>query len=145
MSSPPVTGYETILAEVEDRLTTPTDFVVGDYGTRRGHLTPMPRDKAPGAHIVGGDDDPKKGNFCGGRIGEFTVSIFTRDDLGSSAADPYLIELYSRMAEPFAAGIIVRPAGIRRETEIADGDAARTDCRFEVEYPTAGEWSLELP
>jgi hypothetical protein len=139
------TGYETILAAVEARLTSPTDFVDGSYGTRRGHLTPIPRDQAPAAHIVGGDDDPLKGNACGGRVGDFTVSIYTRDDEGSRAADPYLLELYARMAEPFAAGIVVKPAGIRRETEIADGDAARTDCRFEVEYPTAGEWSLELP
>jgi hypothetical protein len=138
------TGYEDILAEVEDRLTLPTPFVDGDYGTRRGHLTPIPRDQAPGAHIVGGDDDPQKGNACGGRVGDFTVSIFTRDDAGSSAADPYLLELYVRMAEPFAAGIVVTPAGIRRETEVADGDAARTDCRFAVAYPTGGEWSLEL-
>jgi len=139
------TGYETILMEVEDRLTSPTPFITGTYGTRRGHLTPIPRDQAPGAHIVGGDDNPQKGNACGGRVGDFTISIFTRDDLGSSAADPYLLELYARMDAPFAAGIVVRPAGIRRETEIADGDAARTDCRFTVEYATAGEWSLELP
>jgi len=139
------TGYETILAEVESRLTSPSDFVDGSYGTRRGHLTPVPRDQAPGAHIVGGDDDPKKGNNCGGRTGDFTVSIYTRDDEGSKAADPYLIALYARMAEHFAAGIVITPAGIRRVTEIADGDAARTDCRFEVTYPTAGEWSLELP
>lgn len=135
-------GYETILAAVESLLTTPTDFMDGAYGTRRGHLTPIPRDQAPGAHIVGGDDNPKRGNACGGRSGEFTVSIYTRDDAGSSAADPYLIELYARMAEPFTAGTVVKPAGIHRETEIADGDAARTDCRFTVEYSTADEWSL---
>ena len=139
------TGYETILAAVETRLTAPTDFVGGTYGTRRGHLTPIPRDQTPAAHIVGGDDNPVKGSRnCGGRVGEFTISIFTRDDEGSKAADPYLLELYSRMAVAFDPGIVVNPAGIRRETEIADGDAARTDCRFEVTYGTAGEWSLEL-
>lgn len=139
------TAYETFLAEVESRLTGSPAFMDGSYGTRRGHLTPITKEKAPGAHIVGGDDKPKKGNACGGREGEFTVSIFTRDDEGSKAADPYIIDLYARMSQPFAAGIVVKPLDIHRETEIADGDAARTDCRFEVCYATAGEWSLELP
>lgn len=141
------TGYEIILAEVEGRLTTPDDFMGRGYGTRRGHLTPIRREDAPGAHIVGGDDNPQKGSgsACRGRYGEFTVSIFTRSDDGSKAADSYLIELYDRMSEPFAPGIVVRPAGVHRETEVADLDAARTDARFEVTYPTAGEWSLELP
>lgn len=139
------TAYETALAAVEARLTAPTDFMGSGYGTRRGHLTPITKEKAPGAHIVGGDDKPKKGNTCGGREGEFTVSIFTRADEGSKAADPYLIELYARMSEPFIDGIVVKPLEIHRETEIADGDAARTDCRFELCCDTAGEWSLELP
>jgi hypothetical protein len=139
------TGYEDILTEVEARLTTSVDFVPGTYGTRRGHLTTIPRDAAPGAHIVGGDDIPQKGGRnCGGRQGEFIVSIFTRDDAGSSAADPYVLELYDRLREPFAAGIVVKPIAIHRIVEIADGDAARTDCRFAVTYPTDGEWSLEL-
>lgn len=138
-------GYETIMAEVLARLSTPTPFVDGSYGVRRGHLTPIPRERSPAAHVVGGDDKAKKGSVCGGRVGDFTVSIFTRDDLGSGAADEYLLELYARMSEPFDAGIVVTPAGIYRETEIADGDAARTDCRFDVAYPTGGEWSLELP
>lgn len=141
-----MTGYEEFLDEVESRLTTPSDFMGGKYGTRRGHLTNIGRDKAPGAHIVGGDDEPQKDKRnCGGRVAGFTVSIFTRSDLGSKAADPYLIELYARMSLPLASGIVVTPNGIHRETEIADGDAARTDALFTVTYPTAGEWSLELP
>ena len=139
------TGYEAVLAEVEARLTTPSDFVPGTYGTKRGHLTGITLDDAPGAHIVGGDDAPQRGKSnCGGRFGDFTVSIFTRDDAGSSAADSYVIELYARMAEPFASGVVVTPGPIHRETEIGDNDCARTDCRFSVTYPTAGEWSLEL-
>lgn len=141
------TGYETILANVETRLTTPSDFVPGTYGTRRGHLVPITRAKAPGAHIVGGDDDPVKGSKCGARQAEFTVSIFTRGDDGSADADPYILTLYARMndpSNPWPAGVAVFPAGIHRETEIADEDAARTDCVFRVEYRTQGEWSLEL-
>lgn len=140
-----MTGYEAVLAEVEARLGGSPPFMTSAYGTRRGHLTPIPRDKAPGSHIVGGDDDPRKGNACGGREADFTVSIFTRDDEGSKAADPYIIDLYARLARPFDAGIVVTPDGIHRETEIADGDAARTDCKFRVCYATAGEWSLEMP
>lgn len=146
MSSPGVTGYEEILDEVETRLTSSPPFIDSTYGTRRGHLTPINRDDAPGSHIVGGDDDAIKGRGnCGGREADFTIAIYTRDDAGSKAADPYLIELYARMSQPFAPGIAVTPAGIHRETEIADGDAARTDCRFRVTYPTDGEWSLEMP
>lgn len=139
-----MTGYELVLAEVESRLTTPSDFVPGAYGTRRGHLTPIKLEDAHGAHIVGGDDDGVKGKSnCGGRFGDFTVSIFTRSDEGSKAADPYVIELYARMKAPFLAGIVVTPGKIHRETELGDNDCARTDCLFDVTYPTADEWSLE--
>jgi hypothetical protein len=138
------TGYETILAEVERRLTVPKDFVPGSYGTRRGHLTVMPREAAPGAHIVGGDDKPATKNNCGKRSANFTVAIYTRNNDGSKTADPYLIELYARMAAAFPVGVSVTPGAISRETEIADSDAARTDCTFDVTYRTGNEWSLEL-
>lgn len=138
------TGYEAILAEVETRLTTPSDFMGGGYGTKRGHLTGITLEQAPGAHIVGGDDAPQKTTRnCTGRYGDFTVSIFTRDDAGSAAADSYVLELYERMAAPFAPGIVVTPGLIHRETEIGDNDCARTDCRFDVTYTTVGEWSIE--
>lgn len=139
------TGYETILAEVEDRLTSPSDFMSGSYGTRRGHRVPIPLEQAPGAHIVGGDDRRKKGSQCGEREAEFSVSIYTRNDQGSAAADPYIIELYARLAAPgWPTGVVVTPGDISRETEIADNDAARTDCSFAVSYSTASLWSLEL-
>lgn len=143
-----MTGYEFVLTEVESRLTTPTDFIPGDYGTRRGHLTPPPLPEtgpAAGAHIVGGDDDPQANNQCGGRDGGFIVSIFTRSDAGSAAADPYIIELYARMKPAFAPGVVVTPGKIRRRAELADNDAAQTDCEFAVTYTTVAddEWSLE--
>lgn len=138
------TGYETILAEVEARLTTPGDFVDGSYGTKRGHLTPIPKEEAPGSHIVGGDDDRRKGSQCE-RDGEFTVAIYTRSDQGSKAADPYVIELYARLgAAGWPRGVAVTPGPIHRETEIGDTDCARTDCTFKASYETAGPWSLEL-
>lgn len=139
-----MTGYETILAEVESRLTTPSDFVPGTYGTRRGHLTPVPVEEAPGSHIVGGDDNRIKGSQCG-READFTVAIFTRSNEGSKAADPYLEELYVRLAaKGWPKGVSVTPGDITRETEIADKDAARTDCKFRVCYSTPGPWSLDL-
>lgn len=138
------TGYEAILAEVERRLTAPDDFMGPKYGTKRGHLTVMPREAAPGAHIVGDDDKPGPKNNCGKRSASFTVAIFTRNDEGSKAADPYVIELYARMSVAFLRGVGVTPGPIHRETEVADSDAARTDCVFEVTYQTGGEWSLEL-
>lgn len=142
-------GKEVILAEVERRLTAPSSFVPGTYGTKRSHRTIITKAAAPGAHIVSGKDAPNKSNKCGGRYLEFTVHIFTRSDDGAKAADPYVIELYARMsapfAPPFAGGIVVVQGEISEDTEIADGDAGHVICPFTATYPTRGEWSLELP
>ena len=133
--------YESIMVEALTRLTDSVPFVPGSYGVRRSHRTAILREQAPGAHLIDGEDRPQQGKPCGARQGEFTVSIFVRDD-DAGAGDEYKVELYRRMAEPWAPGIVVRPGRIFVDTELADEDAARIDCQFFVQYATGGEWEL---
>jgi len=144
------TGFETILAEVEDRATTPTPFVGGIYGVRRKHQTEVTESTAPGAWIVAGDDEPARvgGISCGTREGDFTVPIFVRSDDGFEAADPFIIVLYARLNDPsrqWPRGVVITPTFIRRPpVEIADSDCVRVDCGFRAKFETQGPWSLEL-
>lgn len=137
-------GYETVMQEVYDRLTASPALISGGYGVRRSHRTAISRDEAPGAHVVDGNDEPARGSKnCGGRQGDFVVSIFVRDD-DISAIDEYKREVYSRLSAAWPSGISVRPGRIAVESEVADADAVRADLHFDVSYDTADLWSLDL-
>lgn len=109
---------------------------------RRAKRTPVTREKAPAVHLIDGRDAPRRQNACGGREGEFTISLFARDDAGLSALDATKVEVMRRMGVAWPAGVICYPGDIVPEAESADQEALRVDMTFRFEYDTAGEWSL---
>jgi hypothetical protein len=115
---------------------------------RRAHRTAVPRDKSPAIHLIDGNDKAAigGGRKCGKRRVSFTTSIFVRSD-AAGAADPFKIAICARFeAASWPTGVMVEPPDeITIDTETADLDATRVDIDWYATYPTANEWSLELP
>lgn len=137
-----MSGYETIMVEALARLKANPPLVANKDNIRRAKRTPVTREKAPAVHLIDGPDKPKRTNACGGREGEFTISLFARDDAGLSTLDATKVEVMRRMGVAWPAGVVCYPGDIVPEAESADGDALRIDMSFRFEYGTAGEWAL---
>lgn len=144
-------AYETILAdEVLARLKAAPNIVTDPNQVRRAHRTKIPLLESFSVHLIDGNDAPRKGEVsaCPHRDGMFTVTLFGRSDLGPTVLDPLKIEVMRRLnwrTQAYPRGVTIDPGRIVIQTNIADKDAIRVDMNFDLSYPVAGEWSLELP
>lgn len=142
-----MTGYETILSGVLDRLQASPPIVVGGNDSiRRAHRTEVPRGRAPAVYLIDGPDMPReRGSQCPGREGEFVISLFGRSDTGISVLDDVKRDVMTRLENGWPVGVTVRPGAINHMPEVADLDAQRVDMQFKFTYETSGIWSLDLP
>jgi hypothetical protein len=147
-------GYQ-LLEQVLSRLTATSATLptVVANRIRRQHLTTVPRDDAPAVYVVEGEDVPlpaKNEDDCPiPRELRFAVRLFVRDDAGAAIADALRLAVYARLS-PDAEGLPayvgkarIRPGPIRRDAEIADGDALRIDCEFVFLY-SARQWAHDV-
>jgi hypothetical protein len=76
------------------------------------------------------------------------IAVFVRDDIGSTAADPFVIEVVNRInpeiPTPYSSGVRLEVGSIEPDTEIADEDASRVNIQLLVKFGTK-RWTLDVP
>lgn len=147
-----MSAIETFRAEFFARV------LAGDYGAvepqriRRTRKTIVARDSAPAIYVSFPELVPVKHKSCQWewRV-HYRISIYTADDEGDAAADPYVAAVLAAI-NPVAApstdtpvytnGVTIEPPTVRTFEDIADEDATRVDLEG-VAMISLGEWSIE--
>lgn len=138
---------ETLAGEVLTRLLEDPLSGVAVANIRRAHRTPVTRDMAPAVHVIDGDAKPTADKSCAWAWQfDLTVSVMVRDDAGYTGADPLVCEVVARinpeLDPPYSHKARLELLTVRKDTEIADGDAVRVDIELRFKFGTA-PWSLE--
>jgi hypothetical protein len=139
---------EQFRAEVLARMQAAPNFGVDVGSIRRSHLTVLPREKCPAIYCRFKRQKPTDGKACDWRWSmEFSVSVFSRDDSGATAADAIIVEALKRLESttlaPYANAVMVELIDIDVEDEIADEDAFRADINCVAKFVTA-QWQIDV-
>lgn len=149
-----ISTAESILAAVLARLKEPTPVVPRAASIRRSHLVDLERDQAPYVYVLEGEDtSPERrgdrSSSCPRRRLTMTVRIGVRSDSGTTAVDPYFLDVLARLDPEvgggYGSGVTCALGAIRTNQEVADKDVVEKDIGLEFLYGTTGEFKLEAP
>lgn len=136
-----------ILLDVLDRMKADPPLVPLAKNVRMDRRTILTRDNAPAVHVIPGESIPGTETECR-QDWKMTVTLgcFVRDDAAEEAAAPLVAEVLRRLdprgspTYPWNARLkIIR---VRPESDIADGDALRTDIECQFDFISA-PWDLD--
>lgn len=146
-----MTAVELFRAELFARVVT-APYAVAPVRIRRTRKTIVARDAAPAIYVSFPEMEPTTHKSCRWewRV-HYRISIYTADDDGDAAADPYVaavLAAISPLAAPstdaplYSNGVTLEPPKIRTMEEIADEDVTRVDLEGFARI-SLGEWSIE--
>lgn len=137
-----------LLLDVLDRMLAPPALVPIAKNVRMDHRTALTRDNAPAVHVIPGEMTLGTETECrqDWKLA-VTLACFVREDAAEEAAAPLVAEVIRRLDPgspryPWEARF--RLVRVRPASDIADGDALRTDVDCIFDFITA-PWDLDSP